>query len=423
MARFLKGHPLDLAVFRVTVFTVLLGSVDLHGSWKWAALPEQARLPPEGWGWVVTAWPPTLGAAQIAYGVCLVACVFGWLGLFTRVASVVATLCAAWLLGLPQLSGQVLHTHHLVWFLAVLACSPCGDALSVDQWLRSRRGEPAPGEALEYGLPLRVAWASVGLLFFFAGYWKLQTGGVDWGGGLLRQIQFKWLETGEPPLLRVDRFPGLLYFGGVFAIAFELGFGALVMWRKTRLVAVLGAFAFHATVRATMGISFSSLWACYVMFLPWAQWLALPPLPSAPTSPRRWLPAGVLGIALLGAQVFTGLAGNEQSWPVACYPTFRNAPSNQLSWIEADQLSVAGDRPGLTLNDLRGPEGPRWWGVGWRLLQNPSPEALRAHYRARRGEPGADVDAIVFFRVTTPLRDDGAVAPVRIPLWQWKLRD
>ena len=412
MARLLRGHPLDLAVFRVTVFLVVLGSPDLHGAWRWAGLPAGARMPLPGWDWVLGAWPPSLEAARIVYGIFLACAVLGLVGALTRVATVGAALCGAWLLGLPQMSGQVLHTHHLVWFLALLAASPCGDALSVDALVRRRRGEAPRGEAVEYGLPLRLLWVSVGLLFFFAGFWKLQVGGWAWGEGLGRQAQLKALETGVAPLLTLDGPPALLRLGGVLAMGFELSVGALLLWKRTRLVAVGAALLFHAGVRATMGISFSSLWVCYLMFIPWAKWLELAPSSEAVPN-RRWVPASLVGAGLLGLQLLTGGLGQEQSWPVACYPTFRHPPPEQVAWIEADELTDGGSRAALALADLRGPDGQRWWGVGWRVLGDPNPEALSAHYRARRGEPGKDVRAVEFFRVTTGSR---------ALLWRWTRR-
>jgi hypothetical protein len=406
VARFLRGHPLDLAVFRVVVFIVVLGSPDLHGAWKWAGLPEAARLSPLGWDWVVRAWPPSLDGARIVYGIFLVAAVLGLVGLFTRIATVCAALTGAWLLGLPQLSGQVLHTHHLVWFLALLAASPCGDALSIDARLRKR----PRAEAIEYGLPLRLAWIAIALLFFFTGYWKLRTGGLGWGEGLGRQMDFKALQTGIAPMLRLDH-PSLLQIAGLLAIGFELFVGGFLLWGRTRLWAVGAALLFHAGVRLTMGISFSSLWACYLMFLPWARWLELAPLPALPST-RRWIPAAVIGAGLLGLQLLTGFLGEEQSWPVACYPTFRHSPPAEIAWIEADDQLESGARPSLALADLRGPDGQRWWGVGWRVLREPTPEALAAHYRARRGEPAADVRSVDFYRVTPKARS---------LLWKWSL--
>jgi len=126
--------------------------------------------------------------------------------------------------------------------------------------------------------------------------------------------------------------------------------------------------------------------------------------------------------------VLLGSVDLHGSWKWAALPVGaqvppEGAPPSRLSWIEADQLEATGTRPALSLADLRGPDGARWWGVGWRLLRNPTPEALQAHYRARRGEPAADVEAIDFFRVSTPLRDAGVLTPVRTPLWRWKLRD
>jgi hypothetical protein len=52
-------------------------------------------------------------------------------------AVAVAALAGFYVLGISQLGGSVTHNHHLVWLLALLAVSPCGDALSIIvRWAR-----------------------------------------------------------------------------------------------------------------------------------------------------------------------------------------------------------------------------------------------------------------------------------------------
>jgi len=399
---------------------VVLASNDVHGAWKWAGLPEAARLPPAGWGWATELLPPALPLARAVYFAFLGACVLGLVGLFTRPAATVAALTGAWLLGLAGLSGQVMHTHHLVWFLALLAGSPCGDALSIDRFLKRRRGLPPPPASLAHGLPIRLAWVAIGLVFFFPGIWKLLDGGAGWvtGDALARQMRWKWLETGVAPGWRLDQHPCLLHLCGALAIAFELLFLPAVLYRRTRGPAVAAALSFHAVIRATMGISFSSLWACYTVFVPWAKWLGLTPLPALDREPlRRWAPAAALGAALLGAQLVTGALGLEQTWPVACYPTFRGVPSSRIEWVEADEVTARGTTSALGLADLRGPDGQRWWGVNWRLLRAPGAGALQAHFLARKGAPGAETTEVVFYRASMELDREGAVDRELLARW------
>lgn len=64
--------------------------------------------------------------------------------------------------GIAQTIGSAMHIHHLLWlaFAALLAASPCGDALSLDSLIARRRGRPSsPEPSLAHGLPIRAAWS------------------------------------------------------------------------------------------------------------------------------------------------------------------------------------------------------------------------------------------------------------------------
>src|SRR6202022_4806069 len=89
----------------------------------------------------------------------VIACLACIVGLFTRTSIIVSLLLSLYVLGLPQLFGKMNHYHHLIWFMAILAVSPCADVLSVDaifkSWKRADQGStepPAPARA--YSLPL-----------------------------------------------------------------------------------------------------------------------------------------------------------------------------------------------------------------------------------------------------------------------------
>jgi hypothetical protein len=372
------GTALELAVFRITVCVVVLFSVDVHEAAQWV---ERAQTAPAGWGFVSTVVPASHALARACWAVLMVTTALTLIGLWTRAVSVIAALCLVWLLGIPQLSGQVLHTHHLAWFLALVAVGPAGDALSVDAW---RRGTP-PTASVAHGLPLRVAWVSIGLIFFFPGVLKLLDRPAWWAGETLaRQIAWKWFEFGGTPALTIS--PGWLPLCGIAVVVFELTLLPLVLFERTRLVGLAGALLFHAAVRLVMGISFSSLWACYVVFIPWTRWLGLD-TPRTSSSSRAAVGAPLtLGAMLVGAQLVTGVLGLEQAWPVACYPTFRGQPPALVEWLEIeDTLADGTTRQVLSLENLRAADGQRWWGLAWRALEDHT--KLHPLADARRARP------------------------------------
>ena len=372
------GPPLDLALFRIVICSVVLLSADVWSAHRWS---------PSTWPLVLTA-------------VVLLSTALTLVGFSTRVSSLVAALSTLWLLTLPQQSGQVMHTHHLVWFLALVAAGPSGDALSVEA-----RGRTPPAPSLAHGVPLRAAWLSVGLLYFFPGFWKA----VDaraWLENLPALVEWKWFQLGSEPTLALS--PELLRAGGVLAIAFELGFIVLVFSARTRVLAAALAVLFHLGIQLVMGIAFSSLWICLAMFLPWARWTRAPndgvPTPNA----RAW-PAAVLASILLGGQLVTGVLDREDTWPIAAYPSFRNPPPRVVDWLEVEEVDASGAH--LTLSRLTGREEQRRWGVMTRLLARPEPVALRDFYRQWRGRIPLGVSELRFFRVRKRLGD--ASAPER----------
>lgn len=396
------GHPVDLAVFRIVVCITVLLSVDVWTAAQWAAATPQA---PDGWVLASRLLPATVWAAQLATMVLAAAVALTLVGLFTQLSSVIAACAALWLLGVPQQSGQVMHTHHLVWFLALIAAGPSGDALSLDRWRRARSGEAAPGPSLAHGVPLRAAWLSVGLIFFFPGLWKALAGSA-WLDGLPALVEWKWFQLGGAPSFTPS--PQLLWWGGALAIAFELGFIGLIISSRTRLLGALLAVLFHLGVQLVLGIVFSSLWVCYAMFLPWAHWAAAKE-DGAPTPKRRVLAPLLVGVLLLGAQLVTGVLGREDTWPVAAYPSFRYPAPQVIAWLEVEEVDSTG--PQLTLSRLEGGAAQRRWGVMTQLLRDPSSERLRAFYLDWRGAIPPGVSELRYFVVTRRL--GAPSAPIR----------
>lgn len=373
----LHGSALDLAVFRVTVACVIAASTSAQVAVEWAALPAGARVAPLGVGLLLPRLPisPELvtGVRALMYA----GCVTGAIGLFSRASFGVITLTAGYVLLIPQLGGAVFHDHHLLWFAALLAVSPCGDALSVDAWRARRRGAPLPSGGLAHGLALRFAWLFLGLVFFFPGVHKLHAMGLDWAlsDNLRHQLWWKWaMDPALLPRFRIDRVPWLLHMLAGLTLLFELGFIVLVFFRRTRLLAVAAALAFHAGTHLLMGIDFSVLYACYTVFLPWSEWLGrLRPVaaepapalrsPEPPRSPRMLVPTGTLLVA--GISV-AGAAGAMQAYPFACYPTFAVDPGSSMPALVIDVLHADGREERLERSLYMEP-GPRGFALEWRL--------------------------------------------------------
>ena len=281
-----RGWPVDLAVLRIAIFGLLLFQVERANTAFYSALPAELLMPPIGLGWLPRALPIDPNVAAVVLAVCWVSGLAAILGCFTRVSAVLAVLAAAWSLSVPQLYGKLNHDHHVVWFAALLAVSPCADVLAVDAiwaaWRRADRGVVnPPGLARAYALPIRIIWVLLGLVYFFPGFWKLWSTGLAWvsADNLRHQMFLKWREfDGWTPPLRIDGSPLLLLLGAASTVTFELSFIVLVLSRF-RLLAALGGLAFHNGCALFLGIPFWTLQISYTALVDWGR--ALPRLGRA----------------------------------------------------------------------------------------------------------------------------------------------
>src|SRR5262245_27677019 len=147
-----SGSPLNLAIYRIVLFATILVDPDVDYELDrmifFARLPRQLQMPNPGLEWLLPHVPITPGLALTSFILLRTFSVAAIIGLFSRTSALLVVIVALYALGLPQFYGQVNHYHHLVWFAALLAASPCGDALSVDAlvraWRRGGAGSTAP---------------------------------------------------------------------------------------------------------------------------------------------------------------------------------------------------------------------------------------------------------------------------------------
>lgn len=325
-ALLVPGSAIDLALLRIVFFAmaVPIGVSKLPA--QMAELPDELRTIPSGAGWLYDLLPPDGSLARVASIVLLVAALAALFGWHARAAATVWVLTAVWAFGIPNLFGKVDHNHHILWFAALLAASPCADVLSLDAVRRRRAALAAP--AVRYGLPVRVWWLLIGLVYFFPGLWKVAAQGLGWASpaNLRVLLHAQWAAVdGFVPPFRIDDQPVLLVLVGLGTLAFELGFVFLVFTRL-RPVAVVCGLSFHLGTYLLLDISFTSLVISYVAFVPWHRSFGAVPTGSAehvgrvPQHPDR-LTVGIAGVLVAGVLVF-GATETVDGWPFAAYPTF-----------------------------------------------------------------------------------------------------
>lgn len=397
----LEGGSLPLAVFRIVVAGLILTLPAVHAAPALAALPPNQV--PFGVGWLMPFIDPT--AAASARWAVVIGALVGGTGLSSRVGFSLVAVCGAYLLAIPELRGGVQHYHHLLWFSALLAASPADDALSV--W----RLRPEPGTSLGWGLPVRVAWLIIALIFFFPGVHKLLVQGPAWAADNLRWLLWwKWAQSWDfAPLFRLDRHPLLLQLGGLAVLAFEVLFPVAIAWSRPRAVFVAFALLFHAATALLFNIDFHVLWLCYVVFVPF-------PVESPLVAVERpWRPLALVAGVLLTGIVGTGAAGVTQGWPFACYPTFDQPvgawmPTLLLVAVDADGTEREVPERLLADSNRSQPYYGEVWGLTG-LYGVDDPQARRLFWARVSDRPGVrevvgDAIELRFFRAERSVDPD-----------------
>lgn len=342
----------NLGLLRIVIFYKLLDASFVNSASWFASLSPAFVSLPQGWEWLRDLYPVALRFVRPEERVFGIALVFATIGLFTRVSTIVASLLAVWLLGIPNFYFKIGHDGHFPTLCAlVIACSPAGDALSVDSLIRRYRNPQRIEPNVAYTVPVRFAWLLLGTTYLFPGLWKLWESGDLWiNGSKLRLEMFsKWAQLPDYiPTFRSDHSPFALVFFGTMTLVFEVGFFFALFNRKTRLVAGLVASSFHLGVGLMMDIWFS-VYLPLIVFIDFPQLFELAPFSWSVRPARRlyaWFaervtrlvprlgregtdvlvppaPAAsfVVGSVLLIAMVVCGLAPIN-SWPVSIYPRF-----------------------------------------------------------------------------------------------------
>ncbi len=352
-----KAPPLNLAVFRIFVCAALL--FHTPRSSDFLTLPETLLQVPFGSKIFYILTPKTQLWSDVLSSVFALSCLCGIVGLYTRFAVAIAGATGLFVYGLPQFFGKVDHSHHLVWFAVLLACSPCGDAVSVDGWRAKLSGRAKYMElmpARKYALPLRLAWVIMGLIYFFPGVWKLLAVGWDWAlsDNIKYTIYHKWFDLGvyRPPF-SVDAYPLVYRSLGLAALLFELGFIVAIFLVPLRRLCVVAGLAFHTWIYFFLDIKLYGLPWCYVALIDWAALrhrlsgsnesprFARNPGPESGQDTGDTLPIRVAGATLIAGVILSG-ATHLNSWPFAVYPTFAAHYGPTIATLRVDAISPGG---------------------------------------------------------------------------------
>ena len=194
-------------------------------------------------------------------------------GLFTIVSTKTSLVLVAFYQGLLRSFGHFNHDEMIaIYFLVVLAFTPCGDAFSIDS--RRRRTRPdRPAFASAYPIllmQLLLAW-----VYFSSALIKLRVAGI------------KYLSPDNLPALAIfhsldnlhdTAFRGAFWLPHVreylpyvvgFVLIWELLFPLIIFFRRLRWLMLGIGVVFHFSTLFLMNIFFPHQLVMYVVFINW----------------------------------------------------------------------------------------------------------------------------------------------------------
>jgi hypothetical protein len=317
-----------LAVFRIAVAAVVIGTTIEQWPVRYARLPDGLRTTLPGSGGLYELVEPTPNIVLGGTVVLLVTATSLLIGLGTRATALATGALGVYVLGVPQLYGKVDHYHHVVWFSFVVALGPSGAALAIDGW--RRRGRTDKVSSARYGFPVAVGGLLVAAIYLVPGLAKIRTSRWRWftTDNLANLVHYKSWELGawNPPLHIENE--ALLFKGAALGLVlFELLFVVCLFVPRLRLPAVVAGVVFHVLSALTVGILFWSLLACYVLFLDESTLRGRRLDAGDGERPARaaLAAAAVLVVLVLAPAIPVLIPGHHPhviAWPFAAYPTF-----------------------------------------------------------------------------------------------------
>ena len=197
-------------------------------------------------------------------------------GFFTVVSTKTSLLLVVFYQGLLRSFGHFNHDEMLaVYFLAVLAFTPCGDAFSVDSRLKKTRLDQP---AFAYAYPILLMQVLMAWAYFSSALIKLRVAGLKYlsADNLPALAIFHSLDnlhdTSFKLAFLLPQLKGYLPFAVGLVLLWELLFPLAIFWRRWRWWMLGFGVVFHLATLFLMNIFFPHQLAMYLIFIDWDRW-------------------------------------------------------------------------------------------------------------------------------------------------------
>jgi hypothetical protein len=275
-------HATDLALARILV---ALEALWIALSRDYAAMSDVPdvfwRASSSALHWRYLIVPGHGDIERVVQGLAILALVGAVVGVAPRVCCAVAGLAlyhlapletAIWTMA-PLARGMTLAPTALL----VLAAAPSGDALTL--WPRTRRPDLERRDP-RYGWALRLVQLLVIEIYLFSAIGKLERTGLDWGSAERIHLWLRWFNQDSQSVVFGTLGPWIAQYAwlcgiiGASTVLMEWLMPLALVWRRSRLLLVPAALAFHVGVLLTMNIHVPEAWLILVL-VPWSdvgQW-------------------------------------------------------------------------------------------------------------------------------------------------------
>ena len=283
MNRFTSGSAMTLGVTRSVVsgtflIATLVTSFSALGQLPVTILRPTGLMKVLPWNFYDRLLTPT---GMFAFkSVLLLSLLLSTFGLLTSLSTKVSLLLVIFYEGLVRSFGHYNHDEMVaVYYLAILAFTPCGDAFSFDHWLRLKK----PNQPLfAYGFPVFLMQLLMAWVYFSSALVKLRVAGLTY----LSADNFPVLaifhsldnlhDTNFRLAFWLPQIRSVLPFVVGLVLVWELLFPLAVFWRRSRWLMLGLGIVFHIATLLLMNIFFPYQLAMYLVFVDWdrvAEWL------------------------------------------------------------------------------------------------------------------------------------------------------
>lgn len=362
-ANYLKKYFLEPQLpFSISILRILFFSYLAYIYWiKFRMLPTvsldaKVSLPLIGWLIDIIPVNAELYSSFLILG--MVCCLFIVLGFRTRFFLILNAICVFYIVAVPNFFGKLWHEQFVIWITWFMAFSSCYDVFSIDSFFNKK---PLIKSA-NYNYPVRFVWIQFGIIYFWAGFYKLWDSGFDWtlGRSMVNQVQLEWVQAYDlVPSIRIDHYPLVLYVGGLIAILFELSYILFLLRPKFRWIAVVGGLIMHNLIGYFMYISFFTLLqAFYIFYIDFNSLFSK--IKSKFTIQNGFSKVPLFsGISILIINFFFGMF-HIDTYPFSSYPSYSAIIPDQVKIIEFRSKNL-----NKTVHQIGLENHFRWEDYGW----------------------------------------------------------